>query len=855
MYQGYICPLCQESCQEKDSLEIHLIQKHNVHAEALERLIMLVETSGIWNRRTNRLSLSRSRDVSPSSSDTDGVKVSMSSGAHNDSNDIYRCQKCAVTFVDIEQLYQHQNASGHLELKQTPRGPGYLCWKKGCNQYFKTANSLQTHFREIHARKSIAVGERHTDSDEGNGLTIDENSIEEPEADDEMNSHALAESGFRDPNRKYKCHRCRVAFTKQIYLTAHNKTLQHRKGEKNNSSIEKFLDPNRPHKCEVCKESFTQKNILLVHYNSVSHLHKLKKFRHDQDQKYSESVTGSSDSQEDTSPRAHSNSAQLPSNHSQQNGRKINFDDENKPYRCSICKVAYTSSMNLDIHMRSVGHQGKLARSLQEIQNTSAMDLTKPITDEPIRCTKNPSPTQQQTVDAAGNLIERESTETPLSDMEKLRMVISPDPAAVLPTKSRVVHRGRSNVAWISVLENIGAEMVQQFLENAKKPAKKPRDTTMEPVESESVEPTSIKENICSSCHKVFSTPWILKIHRETAHADIIPVKMLEAVAAEYRKIFMEKPRSKRPVMENIQPPAAKLPDSPTKKATPPSSSPAPSGTYATDLLAAQMQLLPLLYPGLGMGGLGMMGMQAAMMNLQPPLMNPNGGFSLAGLEAMGLTSLPDMAKTAAGSQNLSQKMLDLQAGQKRNRTRITDEQLQILRGNFDIRNPPSDELLLRLCEQTGLELKVVKHWYRNTLFKERQRNKDSPYNFSVPPNPSGCLFTDNLEKPLDLPPVVSSVETPLAPVAEFKKEPEEPKERMLFLVRREESVESADSRRSRPDSSLPAPSSPSPTPTNSAHSNTREDRHSGKRANRTRFTDFQVNKPLPVPLCRQKLF
>jgi zinc finger homeobox protein 4 len=28
-----------------------------------------------------------------------------------------------------------------------------------------------------------------------------------------------------------------------------------------------------------------------------------------------------------------------------------------------------------------------------------------------------------------------------------------------------------------------------------------------------------------------------------------------------------------------------------------------------------------------------------------------------------------------------------------------------------------------------------VKHWFRNTLFKERQRNKDSPYNFANPPS------------------------------------------------------------------------------------------------------------------------
>jgi len=41
-----------------------------------------------------------------------------------------------------------------------------------------------------------------------------------------------------------------------------------------------------------------------------------------------------------------------------------------------------------------------------------------------------------------------------------------------------------------------------------------------------------------------------------------------------------------------------------------------------------------------------------------------------------------------------------------------------------------------------------VKHWFRNTLFKERQRCKDSPYNFNVPPATSNC----------DQPPVSSSL-------------------------------------------------------------------------------------------------
>merc|ERR1719367_566026 len=75
------------------------------------------------------------------------------------------------------------------------------------------------------------------------------------------------------------------------------------------------------------------------------------------------------------------------------------------------------------------------------------------------------------------------------------------------------------------------------------------------------------------------------------------------------------------------------------------------------------------------------------------------------------------------------------QQDSKRARTRISDDQLKILRSNFDINNSPSEEALNKMAQQTGLPLKVIKHWFRNTLFKERQKNKDSPYNFNNPPS------------------------------------------------------------------------------------------------------------------------
>merc|ERR1719225_1933995 len=71
----------------------------------------------------------------------------------------------------------------------------------------------------------------------------------------------------------------------------------------------------------------------------------------------------------------------------------------------------------------------------------------------------------------------------------------------------------------------------------------------------------------------------------------------------------------------------------------------------------------------------------------------------------------------------------------KRARTKITEDQLKVLRSHFDISYSPSDDQINLMAQQTGLRPKVIKHWFRNTLFKERQKNKDSPYNFNNPPS------------------------------------------------------------------------------------------------------------------------
>ena len=101
-----------------------------------------------------------------------------------------------------------------------------------------------------------------------------------------------------------------------------------------------------------------------------------------------------------------------------------------------------------------------------------------------------------------------------------------------------------------------------------------------------------------------------------------------------------------------------------------------------------------------------------------------------------GMTPFPPASPgPQTGGSPQFQHQQDMFGEQKRARTKITEDQLKVLRSHFDISNSPSDDQINLMAQQTGLPPKVIKHWFRNTLFKERQKNKDSPYNFNNPPS------------------------------------------------------------------------------------------------------------------------
>lgn len=989
-----------------------------------------------------------------------------------------RCQTCLRRFPTIDALYSHQNELGHLELKQTQSGPGYLCWHKGCSQYFKTANAVQVHHREVHVLRpiqetSVAPAECSTyqhrcgqcslafktldqlqvhsyyhvirsaadcvvcgksfqsaseakthlekchmealtqeqmakyqahaavasslallgascldglsnslpmtseatkletrrpvsgqtesvasRSDEshvnychelstlkseeqtdycGREATpkLDENSNANlsDTGDEGISTARLLQQGFEDyaagrPDcdgnysaLKYKCHRCKVGFPKMSYLSAHNKTLQHRQGSKLSHPLEKYFDPNRPYKCEVCMESFTQKNILLVHYNSVSHLHRLKQQQQqvhptatpqplERGESLMEPFHPSSteaenipaeemevDTEDVPRPETTSDVSLPPASHfsvitsvgkatpvtstfeakttgdsnavAAKTKSSSVFDmtansfgatttaDEKPVYHCELCLIRFASQSDFEAHVCSnfhKSHSEKLAEMSNHqvkptlawlVPNKSAFvesGVKFPAAQWPVMqsSTSLMSTSITSTASVLNNVFPTSATVSLASDghlsqlsaqsfingaQGKVSVSTGQGPQATdhlqrgqntcichkcgagfaslefLTQHQQLSCGGAGSMGTMSyarpitavrqdgglslckprihhtLLQNFGFDCVMQFNECRQKTSKdapnenpsnnvlnnsgasfsdtensKQREKTDEKVSggsSMSVEKQNddglpeLRRCICCLCLKEFSSVWVLKAHEEEVHKELLPSNLIQEFGKQFRKFYESRHQASE---------SKRMADMVTKQSFVSvnrrqdfvpleyASKSEENQTFRTSGLtsaemAAQMMQLPL-----------MMGL-----NLLPPPMLPMMmplGAELFGLPPFSLMD-PSMLMLPQTNQKSGAVAVSSHSSvavpQKSARTRITDEQLSVLRAHFDINNSPSEEQIRDMSERTGLLPKVIKHWFRNTLFKERQRNKDSPYNFSNPP--STTLNLEEYEK------------------------------------------------------------------------------------------------------------
>lgn len=290
----------------------------------------------------------------------------------------------------------------------------------------------------------------------------------------------------------------------------------------------------------------------------------------------------------------------------------------------------------------------------------------------------------------------------------------------------RVAHDAPGNVSK-ALLENIGFELVVHFNENKQQYEKDQADVVPSEEAQAITEETHKSETSgkleCESCGKLFSNALILKSHKEHIHQSIFPIQSLEKFAKDYReqydKLFPFKPETPAALTPaSPPPPLAEQTQQKSVACISTSTTTVTSPTVST----SQISLPPIPLP-IDLPLFSPLMMHPMPLQTLPPQLSVH----LPPVEA-GLT--PDLAQLY--HQQLTPSLMQQQG--KRPRTRITDDQLRILRQYFDINNSPNDDQIQEMANKSGLPNKVIKHWFRNTLFKERQRNKDSPYNFNNPP-------------------------------------------------------------------------------------------------------------------------
>ncbi|CAN2389434.1 regulation of locomotor rhythm [Pristimantis euphronides] len=407
------CPLCQDMLNNKIHLQLHLTHLHSVAPDCVDKLIVTVTSPEMLMPSSMFLPVNSPERERASSVSENTEKVSGKEPAETVS-------KSAAVPEGTELSTEHKAPAS--DSNSAREDSGFLCWKKGCNQVFKTSAALQTHFNEVHSKRpQLPVSDRHVYKYRCNQCSLAFKTIEKLQLHSQYHviraatMCCLCQRSFRtfqalkkhletshlelsesDIQQLYSGLLVNGDITnvgdasmaddqsmlvddekedesdledKQSPTGSDSGSFQEDSGSEPkralpfrkgpNFTMEKFLDPSRPYKCTVCKESFTQKNILLVHYNSVSHLHKLKRAL-----------------QESTSGQPEPTSS-----------------PDNKPFKCNTCNVAYSQSSTLEIHMRSVLHQTKARAAKLEAAsgsntgvnaNSTCTSVTSTTTSNPV---------------------------------------------------------------------------------------------------------------------------------------------------------------------------------------------------------------------------------------------------------------------------------------------------------------------------------------------------------------------------------------------------------------------------------------------------------------------------------------
>lgn len=377
-------------------------------------------------------------------------------------------------------------------------------------------------------------------------------------------------------------------------------------------------------------------------------------------------------------------------------------------------------------HSQAQGQMALLQQSVSLLQHAEKKQRNSSLQNDKDKETHG----EKETTEKNEEYVNKDPDKSKDKDIQHISININHDIGLPPP---RIASDARGN-ATKALLENFGFELVIQYNENKQKAQKKtggPTGSSGPGGITRVVDPIEGLEKLeCEVCGKLFSNILILKSHQEHIHQAFFPFRSLERFAKKYREHYDKLYPLRPPTPEAA--PAPPPPPPPPPPPAPPQRAPTPNIPVSAASLTPPT--VPTPQPQVPVAQIPM---PMDLPLFSPLMMQP---MSLQSLPTQLPPQLPTVEPSLASDlaqlyqQQLTPAMLLQQQQNKRPRTRITDDQLRILRQYFDINNSPNEDQIKEMADKSGLPQKVIKHWFRNTLFKERQRNKDSPYNFSNPP-------------------------------------------------------------------------------------------------------------------------
>ncbi|CAG9534787.1 unnamed protein product [Cercopithifilaria johnstoni] len=661
----------------------------------------------------------------------------------------YHCSQCSLAFRTEQRLASH---TLHHTFRSSTR-----CTK--CDQSFRSHELLKRH-----------NAQEHTNGKTYNSPTTSSNHSQSIEAtiDDKM------ETNHVDSLRPFKCELCKENFEQKHQLLMHYNSVAHlHKAKKmleeqsNNfqpsaqilaalqasTSSQSLQGGSKPFKCNLCKLGYGQGSTLDIHIRSVAHQSRLTKI-------------GELLAQGEI------------------DGCKSIVEQPGGPTQTVLAELAAKHDPTNDPLQNGLEQQQQSALAMINMLNMAQL-LSIASAGQTALPNDIPAAIASQAQTALANIA---AGFPPIIAPFGRQLPISADSAATTSktTSEQSItsiddeRTPRTGAAFRKMLEAYGAlltsstdfpgfDVVMQYNEGLEQPQHK-----LDTLPDETVPDLGGIE--CIKCNKIFSSIWVLKAHYEEVHESTVPVIEIEKFAKRLQEALDENEEKENDEndlsgeQQDITVPATTpVTISDSKKRTlgrdelPLSSShgaeyntdheclfnqaatasatteddkyiletkklkedtrsssagatPQPSTSKDSPNLNSQLAMMSML---------GFPFMPNPFMPLMPPDFFTNPLFSVS---QNATTTVPHAISNASPA--------------KRARTRITDDQLKILRQYFDINNSPSEQQIKEMSIKAQLPEKVIKHWFRNTLFKERQRDKDSPYNFNIPPQMSIDLDT-----------------------------------------------------------------------------------------------------------------